>query len=333
MGKKVSECCDQWNDLQTMTLADRMDIDAFKPAMNNCASLDDYELKVRNCIDDNIEACKTDVCALDPNNDMQLMALAALSCIDINKLVNVIMSYYAPQLRILSLEHRVSKLYKQIVESKQMTNERGTTPANDGELAAFDIAVNFKKDDIDVDSEVDVKNKKDAWILRLVYNDGNKENISMVKPDDNKDDYVMTSDKDKLKVKFSDDPDDGTLNVPQTVIDHIAKHIEQAEDNVEKNKKNNDSELAHEIAYDIKNEFPNYDMEVIEGDVGDKKWTIEIVYKNGKKDHFTINKVGKSYIMRSNDFFISKFTLDELKNFPKKLKDHIEKHAKKAENK
>lgn len=99
----------------------------------------------------------------------------------------------------------------------------------------------------------------------------------MVKPNDDKDDYVMTSDKDKLKVKFSDDPDYGTLNVTQTVIDHIAKHIDQAEKNAENDKKNNDSDLAHDIAYDIKKEFPNYDMEVIEGDAVSNKWSIEII--------------------------------------------------------
>lgn len=333
MGKKVSECCDQWGDLQTMLLADRMDIDAFKPALNNCSSLDDYELKVRNDIEDNIDMCRADTCTLDSNNMAQLMALAALDCIDIDKLVKVIMSFYMPQIRVCAIESRVNKLYKRLVESKQITNERGTTPAHDGEMAAFDIAMNFKKDELDIDSDVDVKNKKDAWILRLVYNDGNKENLLMVKPNDNKDDYIITSDKDKLKAKFSDDPEDGTFNVPQTVIDHIAKHIEQAEKKREDSKKNNDADLAREIAYDIKKEFPNYDMEIIEGNVGDKKWTIEIVYKDGKKDHFTINKLGKDYVMKSNDFFIAKFTLDELKSFPKKLKSHIAKHIQKAEKK
>lgn len=333
MGKKVSECCDQWGDLQTMLLADRMDIDAFKPALNNCSSLDDYELKVRNDIEDNIDMCRADTGTLDSNNMAQLMALAALDCIDIDKLVKVIMSFYMPQIRVCAIESRVNKLYKRLVESKQITNERGTTPAHDGEMAAFDIAMNFKKDELDIDSDVDVKNKKDAWILRLVYNDGNKENLLMVKPNDNKDDYIITSDKDKLKAKFSDDPEDGTFNVPQTVIDHIAKHIEQAEKKREDSKKNNDADLAREIAYDIKKEFPNYDMEIIEGNVGDKKWTIEIVYKDGKKDHFTINKLGKDYVMKSNDFFIAKFTLDELKSFPKKLKSHIAKHIQKAEKK
>lgn len=331
MTKRLSECCDQWGDLQTMMLADNMCDSQFEPLLNNCSSLDDFECKVKDSICGSIEADKLS-CDTIEDEVLRKMALAALANVDVDKLVQVVVSCFEPELRIFRLESRVNNICKILLE-KKMKNERGTTPAHDGELAAFDIAVNFKKDDVDVDSEVDVKNKKDAWILRLVYNDGNKENISMVKPDDNKDDYVMTSDKDKLKVKFSDDPDDGTLNVPQTVIDHIAKHIEQAEDNIEKNKKNNDSDLAHEIAYDIKKEFPNYDMEVIEGDVGDKKWTIEIVYKDGKKDHFTINKLGNSYILRSSDFFMAKYSLDELKNFPKKLKDHIEKHADKAEKK
>lgn len=327
MGKKVSECLDQWNDLQTMTFANTLDVDAFKPELNN--SIDDYELKIRNGIADNIELCKSDFCTLDADNNAQIMALAALDCVDVDSIVKAIMSFYEPQLRVCALESRINKLYKRLVEDKQTTNERETTPAHNGQLAAMDIAINFNKDDLDIDSDVDTKNKKDAWILRLVYNDGNKENLSIVKPNDNKDDYTITSDKDKLKVKFSDE--NGDMSVPQTVIDHIAKHIEQAEKNLEKNKGTNDSDLAHEIAYGIKKEFPNYDMEVIEGDLGDKKWTIEIVYKNGKKDFFTINKIGNSYIMKSSDFFIAKYTLDELKNFPKKLANHIQKHVDKAE--
>ena len=335
MGKKVSECCDQWGDLQTMALADKMDIDAFKPSLNNCSSLDEYELKIRNCVDDNIESCKADAGELDPNNTIQLMVLAALNNIDVDKIVDVIKSFYAPQLRVLSLESRVNKLYKRFVESKQMTNERETTPAHDGEVAAMDIAMKFDKDDLEIDSDVDVKNKKDAWVLRLVYNDGNREDLSMVKPNDDKRDYVMTSDKDNLKVNFSDsDSKDNTLEVPKSVIDHIAKHIKQAEENIEDNKKNNDSDLAKEIAYDIKKEFPNYDMEVIEGDVGNTQWNIQLVYKDGTKDSFTILKAGKgNYLMKSKDGFIAKYTLDELKNFPKDLSDHIAKHAKKAEPK
>ena len=80
-------------------------------------------------------------------------------------------------------------------------------------------------------------------------------------------------------------------------------------------------------------EFPNYDMEVIEGDVGSKQWNIQIVYPNGDKDSFTINKIGKLYVMRSKDLFVGKFTLDELKNFPEKMKKHIDKHLKKSEKK
>lgn len=340
MVKRISECSDCWADLQTLALADQLCLDDFAPVVSNCATMDDFEAGAKEVVMNKINSCKScaDSLCLDKNDSMQLLVLAALDKVDIDKIIQVVASCFPLEMRLCRLESKVNNICKIITERKQrvygnIINERGNTPATDGELAAFDIAVNFKKSDVDVDSEVDTKNKKDAWILRLVYNDGNKENLSMVKPNDNKDDYVMTSDKDKLKVKFSDDPEDGTFNVPQTVIDHIAKHIEQAEKNAENSKKNNDSDLAHEIAYDIKKEFPNYDMEIIEGDIGDKKWTIEIVYKNGDKDRFTINKIGKSYIMKSNDFFIAKFTLDELKNMPKKLKDHIEKHVKKANKK
>ena len=332
MTKRISECCDQWGDMQTMLLADNMEDAEFAPLLNNCSSLDDFENGVR----DNICAKIADnqaACEAIPDDMLRSMALAALSAIDTDKLVQAVISCFEPELRIFRLESRVNRLCNLMMEKKKIKNERGTTPANDGELAAFDIAVNFDKDELDVDSDVDVKNKKDAWILRLVYNDGNKENISMVKPNDNKDDYVMTSDKDKLKVKFSDDPDDGTLKVPQTVIDHIAKHIEQAEKNKESDKKSNDSDLAHEIAYDIKKEFPNYDMEVIEGDVGGDKWTIEVVYKDGKKESFVIKRVGKTYFMKSDKWFLAKFSLNELKNFPKKLADHIKKNADKSAKK
>jgi hypothetical protein len=332
MGKKVSECCDQWNDLQTMALADKMDIDAFKPSMNNCSSLDDYELNVRNDIEGNIQSCRDEFGELDPNNTLQIMALASLNNIDVDQLVKVILGCYESQTHVLSLESRVNKLYERFVESKLVTNERETTPAHDGEVAAMDIATKFDKDDIDIDSDVDVKNKKDAWVLRLVYNDGNREDLSLVKQSDDKRDYTITSDKDKLKVNFSDEEDE--LNVPQSVIDHIARHIEQAEDNIEDNKKNNDSDLAKEIAFDIKKEFPKYDMEIIDGDVGSSRWSIQIVYKDGNKDSFSIMKAGKgNYLMKSKDGFIAKFTLDELKNMPKKLKEHIEQHAKKAEKK
>ena len=208
--------------------------------------------------------------------------------------------------------------------------ERETTPAHDGELAAFDIATSFDKDELDVDSDVDVKNPKDAWTLRLVYNDGNREDLSMVKPNDKKNDYLITS-KDRLRSKFSDnDPKDKTLKVPKDVIDHIAKHIAQAQKNVEDEKGERDSDLAKEIAFDIKKEFPKYDMEVIDGDVGKNYWNLQVVYKDGTKDSFSILKAGKTYLMKSKDGFIGKFSLSELKDFPKKLKDHIEGHAKKS---
>lgn len=331
MPKKLSECCDQWSDLQTLALADKMDVDAFRPLFNNCSSLDELKLKLKNCINDQISGYKDHFCELDLNDNSQLYILAALDNININQLVKTIMCYFAPESCLVRLEGRVNKLYHLIVE-KQSIREKSTTEPYEGELAAFDIATNFSKDELDVDSEVDFNNKKDAWILRLVYNDGNKENLSMIKPNDDKAEYTIKSDQDKLKVDFGDsNGDDNLLEVPQTVIDHIAKHIEQAEKNIEDDKKNNDSDLAHEIAFDIKKEFPNYDMEVIEGDVGDKKWTIEIVYKDGNKDSFTILRVGKgSYIMKSKDGFIAKFILDELRNMPKKLKDHIANHTKKS---
>lgn len=333
MAKKISECDSCWADLQTLALADQLCVDDFTPMVSNCRTMDDFETGAKEVVMNKINGCKDNLC-LDPNNDAQLFILAALDNVDIDKIVQVAATCFPCELRLCRLESKLNNVLK-LIEEKKKINERETTPAHDGEVAAMDIAMKFDKDDLDIDSDVDVKNKKDAWVLRLVYNDGSREDLSMVKPDDDKRDYVMTSDKDKLKVKFSDDDSkDNTLEVPQTVIDHIAKHIEQAEENIEDNKKNNDSDLAKEIAYDIKKEFPKYDMEVIEGDVGSTQWSIQIVYKDGSKDSFSILKVGKgNYLMKSKDGFIAKYTLDDLKNFPKALSDHIAKHAKKAERK
>lgn len=334
MTKKLSECCDQWSDLQTLALADKMDVDAFRPLFNNCSSLDELKLKLKNCINDQISGYKDHFCELDLNDNSQLYILAALDNINIDQLVKAIMRYFALESCLVRLEGRVNKLYHLIVE-KHSISEKSTTEPHEGELAAFDISTNFSKDELDVDSEVDFKNKKDAWILRLVYNDGNKENISLVKPDENVPEYTMKSDKDKLNVFFKDSTDgDTSLEVPQSVIDHIAKHIANAEENNAAELKDNDRDLAQEIAFDIKKEFPNYDMDVIEGDYGEKNWNIQIVYKDGSQDTFNILKVGRgNYLMKSKDGFIAKFTLDELRDFPKKLADHISKHADKVEKK
>ena len=116
MGKKVSECCDKWNNMQTMALADRMDVDAFKPTINNCSSLDDYELKIRELVNSNIEDCKSLANELDPNNILQIMILASLNDIDINQIVNTIMNFYEPQLKVYRLESKVNSLYKKYVK-------------------------------------------------------------------------------------------------------------------------------------------------------------------------------------------------------------------------
>lgn len=330
MGKRLTECCDQWGDLQTMILADNMCDAQFEPLLNNCDSLEDFECKVKNNICNQIEDNKA-LCNVISDDTLRMLALSALMNVDVDKLIQIVLTCFEPQLKIFKLESRVNNICKHIYEKRNLKLERETTPAADGELAAFDIAVNFDKDSVDVDSSVDVKNKKDAWTLRLVYNDGNIENISMVKPNDDKDEYIMSSDKDSLKARFAEDPSDGVINVPKDVIDHIAKHIEQAEDNIAADKKDNDCDLAQEIAFDIKKEFPNYDMEVIDGDLGSTNWNIQIVYKDGSQDNFSIMKVGRrNYVMKSKDGFIAKFTLDELKNMPKQLKDHIEKHARRS---
>ena len=100
MAKRISECDDQWANLQTLALADKMNVDAFKPMLNNCSSLDDFELQVRNCIADNIDACRADACTLDPDNDAQLYVLAALDDIDIDSIVQAVMNYFVHKIPV-----------------------------------------------------------------------------------------------------------------------------------------------------------------------------------------------------------------------------------------
>lgn len=329
--KKMFECYDQWDNPQTYAFADfYVEPDDYCKELNYCSSVDDFKDKVRSDVANKVNLCKQDASSCDVSDLFKVLLTASVDTINVNCIVNCVAECYARELKVIDLESRMNRICA-IMESRNPINEKGTTPSHDGDLAAMDIALNFKKDEVDVDSAVDVENKKDAWILKLVYNDGSQEDLSLVKPDEDKRNYTIKSNKDKLNVKFSDkDFKDKSLSVPQSVIDHIAKHIEQAEANNDKDKKNNNKDLAKDISYEIKKEFPNYDMEVIEGDTGSNRWTIEIVYKDGNKDHFGIMNLGGSYVIKSNDGFIAKYTLDELKNFPSKLKDHIEQHAKKS---
>lgn len=328
--KKLTECFDQWDNLPTYVLADTTDVDQYRPMLKGCNSLDDFEDKVCANVIDKVDDCRKNAQNLECDPTIKLMLLASIEDVNINDLVQKIMSCFSNELRIFKLESRVNQLYNLMLEKKQ-ANERSTTSPHEGDMLAFNIATKFDKDDVDVDSTVDAKNKKDAWTLRLVYNDSSQDEMSLVKVDDDKDDYILKSNKDKLKVKFTDDDSDDKMAIPQELIDHIQKHISNAEAKNDKERKAQDADLAHEISYEIKKAFPNYDMEVIEGDVQAKnKWSLEIIYEDGAKDHFSIKKLGDSYIMTSKDLFLGKFSLSELKNFPKKLAEHIQKHINKS---
>lgn len=329
MTKRISECCDQWDDLQTMLFADELCDDEFEPIVQTCQSYNDFEDSVKDHICGKLDQCKDDCNIAASDDALRNMALAALSTVDVNKLVEVVASCFESELRIFKLEKRVNELYARFSRQNRIKNERSTTSPHEGDILAFNIQKTFKKDDLDVDSDVDVKNKLDAWKIRLVYNDSSKETLSLVRPNDKKDDYVIKSDKDKLNIKFKDDDKDDKLALPKELEDHIEKNIDDAAEKIKNDRENNDSDLAEVISYEIKKAFPKYDLEIIEGDVGKTKWTIEIVYPDGKHDDFTITKLGKLYVMKAKDGFISSFSLDELRNFPKKLSDHISKHLKK----
>lgn len=328
MVKRISECYDQWENIPTYSLADEINADCYKPLLNNCSSYDDFQDKVRADVTDKVNNCKQTACDIEMSPMMNMILLSAIDSISIDNIVQAVMNCYAPDLRIFKLEQRLDRLYNLLLEKKSVT-ERSTTSPHEGDILAFNIATKFNKDDVEVDSTVDAKNKKDAWTLRLVYNDSSQDEMSLVKVDDDKDDYVLKSNKDKLKVKFTDDDSDNKLAVPQEVIDHIQKHIDSAEAKNKESRNSQDQDVAKMIGYEIKNNFQNYDLEVIDGDNSNGKWNIELVYPNGTKDTFTIRKLGKSYLLTSKDMMVAKFGLDELKQFPKKLKDHIQKHLKK----
>lgn len=325
MTKKVTECFDQWENIPTYSFADEIDADNYKPLLNNCSSYDDFHDKVHNDITDKLKVCTQNISSMDANSMITMMLLYSLSNVSVENIVKAVMNYYDAELRIFKIEKRVNKLYNIILEKKQ-ANERSTTSPHEGDILAFNIATKFNKDAVDVDSSVDAKNKKDAWTLRLVYNDSSQDEMSLVKVDDDKDNYILNSNKDKLKVKFTDNDSDDKLAVPKEVIDHIQKHIDQAELSNKKSRENQDADLAQVISYEIKNNFPNYDIEIIDSENDNGKWNIELIYPNGVKDSFTIHKLGKLYILTSNDLMIAKFSLQELKEFPKKLKDHIKSH-------
>lgn len=325
--KKLTECFDQWDNLPTYVLADDIDVNQYHSMIKNCNSYDDFQAKVYADITDKIDDCRKSAQDLECDSKIKLILLASIEDIDVTQIVNRILGCYESNLRIFKLESRVNRLYNLMLEKKGL-NERSTTSPHEGDLFAFNIATKFDKDDVDVDSDVDVKNKKDAWTIRLVYNDSTQDDLSLVKLSDDKDDYSLKSNKDKLNVKFTDDDSDNKLAVPQEVIAHIQKHIDDAESKLDADRKKDDRDLGQVIAYEIKKNFPNYDLDVLDGDDGKGKWNIEIVYPNGQQDSFTILKVGTSYIMKSKDSFIAKYDLDELKEFPSKLKDHIQKHVK-----
>lgn len=333
MSNKLSTYCDQWNDLQTMLFANELCDDEFDQIVKNCDSYSEFECDTKDYICNKLDKCKSD-CTIEISDEvLRQMALAALSAVDVDKLVEVVSKCFESELRVFKLEKRVNELYSKIYRLKHVKNERSTTKPYEGDLLAFNIQKKFKKDDIDVDSDVDLENKHDAWNIRLVYNDSSKETLSLVRVHDNKDDYIIKSDKDKLNVKFKDDDKDDKLALPKEVEDHIEKHIDDAEEKIKNDRENNDSDLDDVISYEIKKAFPDYDLEIIEGDVGKAKWNIEIIYPGGSKDHFSITKLGKLYVMKSKDGFINSFSLEDLRSFPKKLSDHISKHLNIKDNK
>lgn len=145
MVKRISECDTNWNDLQTLALADQMCVDDFAPIASSCRTMDDFENGAKEIIFNKIDSCKQNAETLDPNNNLQLFVLAALDHVDINKLLQVVTNCFESELRVARLESRVNNIYNLILEKKnrRQINERSTTDANTVELAAFDIATKF----------------------------------------------------------------------------------------------------------------------------------------------------------------------------------------------
>lgn len=116
MSKKISECDNNWTNAPTMFIADKLYVDDFIPMVNTCSTVDEFNTGANEIIMNKIESCKSyidDTC-LDPNNDLKLLAISALDNVDVEKILQVVTSYFQQEILLYQLESKVSNIVKEL---------------------------------------------------------------------------------------------------------------------------------------------------------------------------------------------------------------------------
>lgn len=141
--KRLVECFDQWND-QTCALAEYIDSDDFQSLADDCKSYSDFQCQAKDKVTGIVDTLKQQAaeCQIE-SPTLNMILIASLNGIEIDKIVDAICNCYESDLRLLKISDRVNKLYEQFVKAKEskVIVERNTTPAHDGEVAAMDIDV------------------------------------------------------------------------------------------------------------------------------------------------------------------------------------------------
>ena len=116
MSKKISECDNNWTNIPTMFIADKLYVDDFIPMVNTCSTIDEFNTGANEIIMNKIESYKSyidDIC-LDPNNDLKLLAISALDNVDVEKILQVVTSCFQQEILLYQLESKVRNIVKEL---------------------------------------------------------------------------------------------------------------------------------------------------------------------------------------------------------------------------
>ena len=116
MSKKISECENNWTNVPTMFIADKLYVDDFIPMVNTCSTVDEFNTGAKEIIMNKIGSYKSyidDTC-LDPNNDLKLLAISALDNVDVEKILQVVTSCFQQEILLYQLESRVRNIVKEL---------------------------------------------------------------------------------------------------------------------------------------------------------------------------------------------------------------------------
>lgn len=116
MSKKISECDNNWTNIPTMFIADKLYVDDFIPMVNTCSTIDEFNTGANEIIMNKIESYKSyidDIC-LDQNNDLKLLAISALDNVDVEKILQVVTSCFQQEILLYQLESKVRNIVKEL---------------------------------------------------------------------------------------------------------------------------------------------------------------------------------------------------------------------------